>query len=446
MRFSCAVIAGLTAGGMALAEPAVTPKTLNLTLKNAVEIGLAADGNVRVMLALQAIDQAEARTRQARAAFFPTIDGAVSERNQTTNLRTFGFNFPTVPGFSIPTYVGPFSVFDARVSAQQSVLDFSILRRYRAAQANLAVARLDSGSTRNQVSDQIARAYLACLRADAALESARSNVDLSDALVKLSNSQKNAGTGTGIEVTRSLVQLSNDRTRLTIAQNERTRAALQLMKTIGLDMEVELQFSDKLSPTPVDAGALEVSVDKAKKERAELKTQRQKEAAAHLTYGAVQAERLPTIGASGDYGSSGQEINNSRVTRSVGVSLKIPLFDGGRRAGRTSESFSQYEQERTRTRDLERQVELEVRLAYDSLNSARTEVETATEGVTLAESELAQARRRYEAGVTNSIEVTDAQTRLARARDTRVNALYDYNLARLDLATATGSITEYVNQ
>lgn len=445
MRFFLAVgMTGLAA--VSMAEPAVTPKTLNLTLKNAVEIALAPDGNVRVMLANQAIDQAEARARQARAAFFPTIDGAVSDRNQTNNLKTFGFNFPTVPGFSIPTYVGPFSVFDARVSAQQSVMDFTVLRRYRAAQANVTAARLDSSATRNQVSDQIARAYLACLRADASLESAQSNVDLSDALVKLANSQKNAGTGTGIEVTRAQVQLANDKTQLIIAQNDRTRAALQLMKAMSLDMDLTLTFADKLSPTPVDAGVLDVSIEKAKKERAELRAQRQKEEAANLSYGAVRAERLPTIGASGDYGSSGQHPDGSRVTRSVGVSLKIPLFDGGRRSGRSAESLSQYAQERTRTRDLVQQVELEVRLAYDSLNSARTEVATAEEGVMLAENELAQARRRYEAGVTNSIEVTDAQTRLARARDNRVTALYNYNLARLDLATATGSITEYVNQ
>ena len=42
--------------------------------------------------------------------------------------------------------------------------------------------------------------------------------------------------------------------------------------------------------------------------------------------------------------------------------------------------------------------------------------------------------------MTNSIEVTDAQTRLDRARDNQVIALYDYNLARIDLATATGTI------
>ena len=70
----------------------------------------------------------------------------------------------------------------------------------------------------------------------------------------------------------------------------------------------------------------------------------------------------------------------------------------------------------------------------------------AREGLTLAENELAQARRRYDAGVAASLEVTDAQTRLQRARDNQVNALYNYNVARLELATATGTIGDYVNQ
>ena len=61
-------------------------------------------------------------------------------------------------------------------------------------------------------------------------------------------------------------------------------------------------------------------------------------------------------------------------------------------------------------------------------------------------SRTAQARRRYDAGVAASLEITDAQTRLQRARDNQVNALYNYNVARLDLATATGTIGDYVNQ
>jgi outer membrane protein TolC len=128
------------------------------------------------------------------------------------------------------------------------------------------------------------------------------------------------------------------------------------------------------------------------------------------------------------------------------VTLKVPIFDGGRREARREESFIQYRQEQIRERDLEQQVELEVRLAIDALRSAEAQVIAAQEGLTLAQNELEQAQRRYQAGVTNSIEVTDAQTRLDRARDNQLAALYAHNLARIDLASATGSIGDYVNQ
>jgi outer membrane protein TolC len=116
-------------------------------------------------------------------------------------------------------------------------------------------------------------------------------------------------------------------------------------------------------------------------------------------------------GAFADYGSIGPDIAGSRRTYTYGVTLKVPVFDGGRREARRAETLSQYRQEKLRTHDLEDQIELDVRLALNSLSSAANQVQTAREGLSLAENELAQARRRYEAGVTNSIEVTDAQTR-----------------------------------
>jgi outer membrane protein TolC len=124
--------------------------------------------------------------------------------------------------------------------------------------------------------------------------------------------------------------------------------------------------------------------------------------------------------------------------------VKIPIFDGGRRDARRAESASLFRQEAIRTTDLGDQIELDVRVAIDSLHSADAQVKAAEEGLTLAENEVAQAERRYKAGVSNSVEVTDAQTRLARARDNRVNALYNYNLARIDLGTATGTIQSMI--
>jgi outer membrane protein TolC len=191
---------------------------------------------------------------------------------------------------------------------------------------------------------------------------------------------------------------------------------------------------------------LQASLETARKDRADLKAQQQHEQTARLNYSTVQAEHLPSIAAFGDYGTIGPALVGAHPTHTIGVTLKIPIFDGGRRDARREESLSQYRQEQIRTGDLELQIELDVRLALDSLNSADSQVATAQEGLTLAQNELEQARRRYQAGVANSLEVTDAQTRLGRARDNQISAVYHHNLARLELATATGTIQEYVHQ
>jgi outer membrane protein TolC len=420
---------------------------MQLSLKKAVQIALTPEGSERVALAVQTVKQSEQRVNEARAAFLPTIDGTVQERNQTTNLRTFGLNFQLpVSGFSFPSLAGPFTVFDARASVQQSVFSFSDIKKYQASRAALAAAKADSDGTRNQVSEQVSRAYLACLRAAAAQDTAQADVDLANALVKLATQQRDAGVGTGIEITRQQVQLANDQQRLIVAQKDRRKAVTELLRAMGLTLDSPVEFTDKLAYSPVDVGTLEASLTKAAQQRPEIAAQQHREESARLTYGSVAAERLPSAGAFGDYGTIGLQVNSARPTREYGIQVKVPLFDGFRRDARRTESLAQVQQEKIRLRDLQQQVELEVREAIDSLHTAEAEVQTSQDGLTLAGNELAQAQRRYQAGVTNSIEVTDAQTRLDRARDNQVVALYDYNLARIDLATATGTIAEYVNQ
>jgi len=420
---------------------------MQLSLKRAVDIALTPEGSARVALAEESIRAAETHVGAARAAFYPNLDGTVQERSQTVNLRTYGFDFQfPIPGFSIPAVVGPFSVFDARANANTTVLDFTTIRKYQASRTGLQAAKADLNVTKDQVSEQVARAYLASLREDAAYEAARANVDLSEALQRLAQSQKDAGTGTGIEVTRAQVQLANDNQRLTVAENNRRRAILQLLRAMGLTLSTDVNLTDKLSYQAVDTAAIQALLEVARKGRSDLKAQEQHQQVAKLNYAAVEAERLPSIAAFGDYGTIGSEIVGAHPTHTVGIQLKVPLFDGGRRASRRAESLTQVREEEIRTRDLGLQVELDVRLALDSLRSADSQVQTARQGLTLAQSELEQAQRRYQAGVANSLEVTDAQTRLDRARDNQVDALYNYNLARLELAASTGAIQEYVQR
>jgi outer membrane protein TolC len=263
-------------------------------------------------------------------------------------------------------------------------------------------------------------------------------------LLKQAESLKSAGTGTGIEVTRQRVQLANENQRLLVAQNDQRRARLQLLKAMNLRLDTEIELTDQLTYKPVDAAELEEAKASALQSRRDYKAQLEREDNARLSSSAVKMERLPSVSTFANYGSIGSGITSAFPTRTYGVTLRVPIFDGGKREGRRVEAESQLRQERIRAGDLKDQIDLDVRVAVDALQSAEEEVKVASEGLTLAENEVAQARRRVDAGVAISLEVTDAQTRLSRARDNQTMALFHHAQARIDLGQASGTLRRFL--
>ena len=428
--------------GMAATLAAEERGPLSLSLKRAVEIATSQEGSTPIQLSAESLKQAELRSKEARAALLPDVEGAFSYENRTANLAAMGISLTRlpIPGFEFPTFVGPFLTMDARASVTQSVFDVSSIRKFQASKVGVSAARSDSESASEQVAAVVARAYLGAVRADTDVETAQANVMLSQAVLRQAENQKNAGTGTGIEITRARVQLANDQQRLLVTENARRAAHLQLLRAMGVRLDTEVQLTDGLQYVAVDALTLENARAQALRDRPDYKAQQEREANARLMASATVMERLPSLAAFGDYGSSGSAFSNSLPTRTYGISLKVPLWDGARRDARRAESASQHRAEAIRTNDVREQIELDVRLALDALSSAQDQVRVAKDGLDLAESELEQARRRYQAGISDSLEVTDAQTRLERARDNQTAALYNYNVARIDLAQAMGVV------
>ena len=429
----------------AFAATAVAQAPLKLSLKQAVELALSPDGSTRVQLAGEGVHEAQTQSDQSRAALLPNLAAYVADRNQTENLAALGVHFQIpIPGFVFPTIVGPFSTFDARVTATLTVFNLSSIRQFQAARTGVRAAKADSDSARDQVSTQVASLYMMALGAQAHVEAAQANVDLADATEKLAQNRKNAGTGIPIEVTRSQVELANARQQLLVAQNDLRAARLQLLRAIGLKLDTDFELADKLAYQPAADMTVKDAVDKALAARPDWKAQMTRELSASQSYSSVKYERLPSLAGFADYGTIGTGIDAASPTRTYGVQLTVPIFDGGRRDARRAESFSQLRQERIRTSDLRQQLELDIRLAFDSLHSAEDQLRVATEGLEQSEREVAQAQRRYAAGVANSLEPVDAETRLARARDNHISALLAYNIARINLAQATGAIRQFI--
>lgn len=416
-----------------------------LTLKEALRLAREQGGSVRLELAeLQAL-QAETRTAQARASLLPNFDAVVTSQNQTRNLAAFGIrlNIP-VPGFQFPEVVGPFSTVDARASISQSIFDLSAIRRFQASRTGADAAAEEKDNAHDLITGEVARAYVAAIMGQSRRDVAKANVELSEAILQLAEDQKNAGVATGIDVTRARVQLANERQRALIAESERKTLQLRLLRLIGLDLGQERRLDLDLGLVQADAATLDQAVKSAEESRSDLKAQLQKEEATRLAYSAVKWERLPNVVGFGDYGSIGSAATDMVPTRTYGVAVRMPIFDGGRRDARRAESRLQLRQEELRTADLKRQIELEVRIARDNLQSAEEQLKVAAEGLELAQAELAQARRRFSAGVSGSIELTDAQARLVRAQENELSARFGVQLARIDVALATGTIDKLI--
>jgi len=437
--------AGAQGGAGQPPQAAAPAPLLRLTLKDAVTVALAPDGNSRIQLAEELLVQARARSDEARAALLPNVSASMAEQSVTRNLEAFGLhlNLP-IPGFNFPIRVGPFNVFDARATASQTVLNLGSIRRFQASRSGIRQAETEMASAQDDVRSEVSRAYLEAVRAEAVVEATQADITLGEALLKLAVDQKAAGTGTGIEVTRARVQLENERQRLLVAQNGLTGARLKLMRAMHLDMDRPLELTDKLSLVPAEPQTVQEALQTALEARADWQAQNKRLETARLLQSASRMDRLPSLNFFADYGTIGTGIDNSIPTRTYGVSLQLPVFDGGRLDARRAQSASQYRQELIRSEDLRAQIELEVRLSLDSLRSAGEQVRTAEEGLSLAENEVAQAQRRYRAGASPGLEVTDAQTRLERARENRITALFAYGIARINLAAATGTIRRLV--
>jgi outer membrane protein TolC len=202
-----------------------------------------------------------------------------------------------------------------------------------------------------------------------------------------------------------------------------------------------LLLTDEFQPEVHDVPAPQGAVEEALENRPEVRAQYTRVHAMELTYSSITGERLPSLVAQGDYGLIGNRWNNTLDTYNMALLLQIPIFDGGQREGRIAESRSQLRQEALRMRSVLNQVKMEVHDAVASLAAAKEQVEIARIGMQAATKELELAKERYAVITTAShFELTNGLSAVARARENLVNALFQLNAARVNLARSTGSL------
>jgi outer membrane protein len=421
----------------AQAKPA---PTLSLTLGDAVRLALSPRGNLSVDIADQSVVAAQARLRELKATDKPNVDFSFSAINERTNLDAFGFQSIHVPGFTFPEGVGPFEVLESRIHIRQSLFDGENLHRKDAARAGIVVAQAETDEVRDQIAGHVALLYLMAQREASAVETAQALVKTAESTLKEIGDDNAEGHALGVDVSQARVEVAAAKQNLLKAQLEKARTEIELLNAMNKDLNTSLKLTDPLTFTAQDMPPADQAVATALKARSEILTLEKKLQATSLNDVAIHSERLPTLAAYANAGSTGTSLPNSTGTYDARVTLTIPIFDGGRRESQRAEVISTFRQQELQLAQLRKQVEIEVREALLQMDLARGNVEVSEARLKAAKDTLDHRQRLVAQGAGSHMDLIGAQASLAKATDDHAAALLDWNDARVNLLQALGTI------
>src|SRR5271154_1885164 len=427
-------------GGVPAGKLSATP--VALSLEDAVARALKQ--NLGGVLATDVVTDARGQRWQALSELLPNVVTNTGFGVHQINVKAaFGLTIPNEPPI-----IGPFGYFDSRAYLTQSVFDWASIERTRSSNAQLKSAEFSSKDAREIIVLVIVSNYLLVIADQSEVESATSQRDTAKVLYQQTSDQKTAGLASAVDVLRSQVQLQSREQKLIVARNNLAKQKLVLARAIGLPLGQKFEITTRVPYRELTPSSLDEAIQSAYQARPDFQSQINQVRSAELARRAASAERYPSLGVETDYGLSGVNPGSSHGTVDAAATLRIPVFQGGRVHGDVLRADASLTRERQRLEDLRARIDQEVRDVYLDLDAAAQEVTVAKSAITLATQTLEQSRDRFISGVTDNIEVVQAQDALAIATDTYVASLYSHNLAKISLARAIGvaesGFAEYV--
>jgi outer membrane protein TolC len=407
---------------------------IRLTLRDAVNMALKY--NLGTIESGENAQIVRGQRMLALSNLLPQVSAGASENVQQVNLATFGFNKLKIQG--IPTVIGPFSYSSVDASISQTLFSFESIQRFRAARTAEQAAQLSYQDILDVVTLTVGNAYLQIIEAGSRIEAQEAQVRNARALYDQAVDQVQAGTAPRIDATRTEVQLHTEEYNLSIARNNFEVAKLALGRAIGLPLGQQFELADTLPYSDIHLLSVDDALHIAYKSRSDFRSALDSQKAAAQTLSAAKGERYPTVAVNGDYGDTGPTFGHSHGDFAFQAGIRVPLFTGGRIKGDITQAEAELRQRKAEAENVRGQIDYDVRTDFLNLNAAKEQVEVAKQNVALANENLGRSKDRFTSGVTDSVEVVQAEQALASANDQYITSLYNHNFAKLSLARALG--------
>jgi outer membrane protein len=388
--------------------------------------------NVTALLSREAVAQAVEAANQQRVNLLPHVALTAQQQRALTVSNQTGALVQSGPG----------NRFDGQFTANYDLLDPSQIENYRSARTAVQGARLDYQATLQSVLAVVAQAYFTHLHDLHRMDVLDSNIARAKSLLDLAQVQLRAGVATQIDVTRAEAELATDEQARLQQDTTVYQSELQFKRLLDLDLGQPLKLAD-FPVRQVDTMEFEVGAEQhAFDQRPDYLSGKSLLKQNQQDVLAAKFENLPTLSLVGDYGQAQLRAFDGSAKEEwlAGVELNLPIFDGLKARADRRAALSHLRAQEHSLRDLTAQISSEVRLAIQDARSRFAQIAFAQKSLQLADEQLRLASLRFKQGVADNQEVIDAQNGLAVAEDGLNDAIFQYNLGRVELARAKGEV------
>jgi outer membrane protein len=414
-----------------------------LSVENAVKLAL--ERNFDVLLAQDELDELKGKITEVRSGAFPqvSLQGFGLRLRDPSILNSSSFD--EVPKeFRDALVPRPNNMFDFGMNVKQPIFNAGKVRTaLKLAQESLGEKEAAREAVRQLVTFKVFQAFDDLLLAEANLEVIRETQQQRLKHLEIARSRFRHGVATEVDVLRSEVNVATLEPELIRAENRIRLARAFLNSLIVTDLSVDTRISGSLKYRPWPVGSLEEIQSRTMELRPELQAYRRQLQQARLAMSLARAENKLSVDFEGQWGYAVRDPKNifdSDFSRwNLTFSFKLPLFDSGRKTGLIVQALSRVHAAEQRLAQMENAVRLEVKQAYDEMQSSAKAISAAELGYKQAEKVLAMMQANYEYGAATTLDVIDSQTALALSKNSVISATYEYEIAKARLRLASGS-------
>jgi outer membrane protein TolC len=342
-------------------------------------------------------------------------------------------------GYQIATIV-KVNTTQASLDASQQLFNLPDYEIYRGLKNEAAVVDLNLLNDRGNVIYAVGQLYLQILGDKATLANDHAQVRSSQTNFDQASARHNAGVGVRLDVLRAQVDLQQRQQDAIAAQSRLDKDTIQLARILGLPAGQKLALTDAAPLAAVTGMDLEAAKATAYTRRKDLLSLDEQIQLTLRELRAVKFQRLPTLAFNGFYGVIGITNGSYHGDFNAIGTLAVPLFREAGQRGEQQVVESQLTSLRQREADLRVTIDSQIRAAILDVQAADQLVQVSQSSVDLARQALSDARDRFTSGVSDNLPVVDAEASVTSAEAQYVQALYQYNVAKLQLARTTGVI------